>query len=64
MKKDLKNLLYGKEAGNWIGAEHQRLMEMVSAVGVTYADGGVIEDVVGRVPDLEWEKLTREFLKT
>ncbi len=64
MKKDLKNLLYGKEAGNWISTEHQRLMEMVSTVGVTFADGGVIEDVVGKVPGLEWEKLTREFLKT
>lgn len=64
MKKDLKNLLYGKESVSWIGAEHQRLMEMVSAVGMTYADGGHIEDVIGRVPELGWEKLAHDFLRT
>lgn len=64
MKKDLKNLLYGKESTEWIQAEHQKLVEMVSAVGLTYADGGPIDDVVGRVPDLSWEKLTQEFLRT
>lgn len=64
MKKDLKNLVTGKEAVNWIGTEHMRLMEMVSSVGMTYADGGVIEDVVGRIPGLDWEKLTHEFLKS
>jgi hypothetical protein len=37
---------------------------MVSTVGMTYADGGLIEDVVGNVPDLEWGKLAREFLHT
>jgi hypothetical protein len=37
---------------------------MVSAVGLTYADGGPIDDVVGKVPDLSWEKLTQEFLRT
>ena len=64
MKKDLKNLLYGQESTEWIQAEHQKLMEMVSAVGMTYADGGPVDDVVGRVPDLSWEKLTQEFLRT
>jgi hypothetical protein len=37
---------------------------MLSEVGLTYADGGIIEDVVGRVPALSWEKLTRQFLRT
>ena len=64
MKKDLKNLLYGQESTEWLQAEHQKLVEMVSAVGMTYADGGPIDDVVGRVPDLSWEKLTQEFLRT
>lgn len=64
MKKNLKDLLYGKESTEWIHAEHQRLVEMVSEVGMTYADGGPIEDVVGNVPDLGWEKLTQEFLRT
>jgi glycine cleavage system H lipoate-binding protein len=64
MKKDLKNLLYGQESTEWIQAEHQKLAEMVSSVGMTYADGGPIDDVVGNVPDLSWGKLTEEFLRT
>ena len=64
MKKNLKDLLYGKESTQWLRAEHQKLVEMVSEVGMTYADGGVIEDVVGSLPDLNWEKITREFLQT
>jgi glycine cleavage system H lipoate-binding protein len=64
MKKDLKNLLFGQESNEWIQAEHQKLVEMVSSVGMTYADGGPIDDVVGNVPDLSWEKLTEEFLRT
>jgi glycine cleavage system H lipoate-binding protein len=64
MKKNLKNLLYGQESSEWIQAEHQKLVEMVSAVGMTYADGGPIDDVVGNLPDLSWEKLTQEFLRT
>jgi glycine cleavage system H lipoate-binding protein len=64
MKKDLKNLLHGQESTRWLQAENEKLVEMVSAVGLTYADGGPIDDVVGKVPDLSWEKLTQEFLRT
>jgi glycine cleavage system H lipoate-binding protein len=64
MKKDLKALLFGEESAKWIQAEHEKLVGMISAVGMTYADGGLIEDVVGKVPDLSWERLTQEFLRT
>jgi len=64
MKSDMKNLLYGQESTEWLKDEHQKLMEMVSEVGITYADGGIIEDVVGNVPDLAWESLRGEFLHT
>jgi glycine cleavage system H lipoate-binding protein len=64
MKKNLKDLLYGKESNEWIRAEHQKLVEMVSEVGITYADGGVIEDVVGSLPGLDWEMLAKSFLRT
>lgn len=64
MKEDLKALLYGQESTEWIQKEHQALVEMVSSVGMTYADGGAIDDVVGRVPELSWEKLTQKFLRT
>ncbi|MEE9120582.1 MAG: glycine cleavage system protein H [Syntrophobacteria bacterium] len=64
MKEDLKALLYGQESTEWLQTEHQALAEMVSSVGMTYADGGAIDDVVGRVPELSWEKLTQKFLRT
>jgi glycine cleavage system H lipoate-binding protein len=64
MKNNLKNLLYGKDSREWIHVEHQRLIQMVSQVGITYADGGYIEDIVGNVPDLSWNVLAQEFLRT
>ncbi|MBP8646562.1 MAG: glycine cleavage system protein H [Syntrophobacteraceae bacterium] len=64
MKKNLKELLFGKQTADWIRSEHQNLVEMVSEVGITFADGGQIEDVFGNVPNLSWEKLTRRFLRT
>jgi len=64
MKKNLKDLLYGRQTGQWIGAEHHKLMGLVSQVGVTMTDGGHIEDVVGSVQGLEWGLLTKEFLRT
>ena len=64
MKKNLKDLLYGEQTTEWVTAEHQKLSEMVSEVGMTYADGGPIIDVVGSIPDLQWTRLTREFLRT
>ena len=63
MKQNLKDLLYGKESNEWIQGEHQQLVEMISEVGITYADGGPIEDVYGNVPDLDWDKLTFKFLR-
>ncbi|MFP3870469.1 MAG: glycine cleavage system protein H [Syntrophobacteria bacterium] len=64
MKKNLKDLLFGKESTEWIKEEHDKLVEMVSEVGIAYADGGPVQDVVGKVPDLTWERLTAEFLHT
>jgi len=63
----LKDGLYcpsGKETSEWIQGEHQKLMGMVSEVGLTFADGGIIEDVVGNLPELRWARLAKEFLHT
>jgi len=54
MKKNLKELLFGKQTVDWIRSEHQNLVEMVSEVGITFADGGQIEDVYGNIPNLSW----------
>lgn len=64
MKKNLKDLLYGRQTEQWIGAEHHKLMGLVSQVGITMTDGGHIEDVVGSVQGLEWDLLTKAFLRT
>jgi glycine cleavage system H lipoate-binding protein len=64
MKKNLKDLLYGRQTEQWIGAEHHKLMGLVSQVGITMTDGGHIEDVFGSVQNLEWDLLAKEFLRT
>ncbi len=64
MKKNLKELMYGQQTAQWIGAEHQKLMGLASQAGITMADGGHVEDVFGAVPSLEWHVLTKEFLRT
>jgi len=64
LKDDLGNLLYGTEAQQWLSAEHQGLVEMVSRVGLTYADGGGVDDVFGSVPEISWDELRQRFLRT
>ena len=64
MKKNLKDLLYGRQSVEWIQAEHQKLVEMISEVGMTYADGGYVEDVFGQAPKIGWERLRQSFLRT
>jgi hypothetical protein len=64
MKKNLKGLMFGKQTAEWIRWEHQKLMGLVRGFGVTYADGGVVEDVVGKVPNLSWTLLRKEFLRS
>lgn len=64
MKKNLKDLMFGSQTADWIEREHQKLMGLVSQVGITMADGGSIYDVAGNVKDLDWNMLTKEFLRT
>ncbi|MEM5790389.1 MAG: glycine cleavage system protein H [Syntrophobacteraceae bacterium] len=64
IKKNLKELMFGSQAADWIEGEHYKLMQMVSQIGVTMADGGTIHDVAGSIPSLDWTILTNEFLKT
>jgi glycine cleavage system H lipoate-binding protein len=64
MKKNLKSLLYGQQSVEWLHAEHQKLVEMISEVGMTYADGGYVEDVFANAPKIGWERLRQSFLRT
>ncbi len=64
LKGNLKNLFFGKEADGWMEREVHRLHEMVMAEhGPMAATGGApIDDVFGNVPEIGWDRLTREFL--
>lgn len=64
MKRNLKGLMFGKQTAEWIRWEHQKLMGLVSGVGLSFADGGAVEDVVGKVPSLPWTLLRKEFLRS
>jgi glycine cleavage system H lipoate-binding protein len=67
LKKNLKNLLFEKEADAWLKAEAQKLESMVAAVHGTplAATGGeIVDDIAGNLPQLKWEELVHEFLLT
>ncbi|MGD8344527.1 MAG: glycine cleavage system protein H [Desulfobacterales bacterium] len=66
LRQDLKNLMIGNQAGEYIDKEVNRLYEVIEeTAGPLAADGGYLgEDIFGNLPQLGWQKLTREFLKT
>ena len=54
------------ETTEFIGDEIERLyMVIEDAVGPLAADGGqLVEDICGKLPQLDWTKLARSFLRT
>jgi glycine cleavage system H lipoate-binding protein len=66
LRHDLKNLMIGDQAGAFIDHEVDRLYEVIeAAAGPLAADGGYLgDDIFGNLPQIGWQKLTREFLKT
>jgi glycine cleavage system H lipoate-binding protein len=66
LRQDLKNLMIGDQAGEYIDKEVNRLYEVIEeTAGPLAADGGYLgEDIFGNLPQLGWQKLTREFLRT
>jgi len=67
LKKNLKNLLFEREAALWLGAEVKRLEDLVMpAYGVPLAatGGEIVDDIYGALPNLKWEDLVHEFLLT
>ncbi len=66
LPQDLDNLYTGQEATQWIEAETSRLLEMLDpAVGATLqAGGGLVDDVIGQCPELGWDRLVKEFLRS
>jgi glycine cleavage system H lipoate-binding protein len=66
LRQDLKNLMIGDEASEYLDQEVNRLYEVIEeTAGPLAADGGYLgDDIFGNLPQIGWQKLTREFLRT
>lgn len=66
LRKDLKNLTINEESRDFIGEEVEQLFELIEEVeGPLGTDGGTLgSDLLGMMPKLGWERLTRLFLRT
>jgi glycine cleavage system H lipoate-binding protein len=66
LRQDLKNLMIGDQAGEFIDQEVERLYEVIEeTAGPLAADGGYLsDDIFGHLPQLGWQKLIRKFLRT
>ena len=64
LRQDLKTLMIGDQASQYLDGEIDRLYEVIEEeVGPLAADGGYLgDDIYGNLPGDSWEKLTRLFL--
>ncbi len=66
LQPELKNLVSGEDSTAWIEEETTRLLGMLEpSVGATLQAGGaLIDDVYGQCPELGWDRLVKEFLRS
>jgi len=66
LRQDLKNLMIGDQASQYLDGEIDRLYEVIEEeAGPLAADGGYLgNDIFGNLPKTSWQKLTRLFLNT
>jgi glycine cleavage system H lipoate-binding protein len=66
LRQDLKNLMIGDQASQYLDGEIDRLYEVIEEeAGPLAADGGYLgNDIFGNLPQTSWQKLTRLFLNT
>jgi len=66
LKPDLEKMVSGEHNVAWIEEESLRLFGMLEpSVGATLQSGGtIIDDVYGQYPELGWERLVKEFLRS
>jgi len=66
LRHDLKNLMIGDQASQYLDGEIDRLYEVIEEeAGPLAADGGYLgDDIFGNLPQTSWQKLTRLFLNT
>jgi glycine cleavage system H lipoate-binding protein len=63
---DLKGLYYGKECLQWMEKENQNLLELLGPEYKRLAatGGGLINDIYGHIPEIDWDRLMKTFLHT
>lgn len=65
LRKNLKALLYGEEAGKFLHDEREKLFSMAHEDLRISADGGdSVEDISKELKGEDWAKFVRSFLKT
>ncbi len=66
LRGDLKNLMIGDQAGEFIDQEVEQLYRVIEeTAGPLAADGGYLgHDIFGHIPQIGWRKLTQLFLRT
>lgn len=66
LEPDLTRLIHGAQGVSFMEEETRRLIELLDpGVGATLQAGGVlIDDLYGQFPDLGWERLVKEFLRS
>jgi glycine cleavage system H lipoate-binding protein len=65
LRNDLKNLTINQESKDFMGEEVERLFAIIEEVGGPLSvDGGTLgSNLLGTMPKLGWERLTRLFLR-
>jgi glycine cleavage system H lipoate-binding protein/ferredoxin len=62
LEEDMKKLLFGNKALQWLRNHSDRLHKRITEIGVTITDGGEIEPALHkRLNNEEWENLVKEF---
>ena len=66
LRQDMKNLMIGEQASEYLDEEVERLYEVIEeTAGPLAADGGYLgDDILGNLPQLGWQKITRMFLRS
>jgi len=66
LRQEIKNLMIGDQAGEFIDQEVDRLYEVIEeTAGPLAADGGYLgDDIFGNMRRIGWQKLTQLFLRT
>lgn len=66
LRHDLKHLMFGSQASDYIDDEVERLHEVIEeTAGPLAADGGQLgPDIYGSLPEIGWNRITKQFLRS